>query len=572
MQDQQECTGVRVSEDLDLCIAHVNPQQRQEILAGGSPQNLLRGVTVDKALLDELIERRELDYFDATNATFTEDVNFRGVKFYGPTAFGGAIFKGFADFRLATFEHHPIGESSDAVFAGVEFRAGVNFQRAKFAGRAMFKKVQFGVEGKAGDAIFEEVEFGEVAGFVGAEFFGVGNFKDTRYAGEAVFDGIRAESSVMFDRAEFASLVDITQATVRDGLSFTEARFEKDVRWRTFRVYGNFSLMSASFAKRMYAEFLCRRLHAERSSWNEGAHLEFACGDVFLDQASFAKPALLSFSNEEWEHGGEIPRASAPRLVSVRGANLEKVTLSGLDLGACRFRGAHNIDKLRIEGKKAFSATPSGFRWTNRIAIAEEHRWRKRTERGKRQEGWFGNDQQSYQGEPIYEAPPPSPHELAETYRLLRKGREDAKDEPGATDFYYGEMEMRRATAKARRRDAGFKRPSEWLSAFIEWLVLLVYWFVSGYGTRPWRALTVFAALIVLSSFAFHVWGFMPDENFAGTWPQGVLFALESATSLLRPASRPLNGTGELLMLVLRYVGPILLALAALALRSRVKR
>jgi hypothetical protein len=29
-------------------------------------------------------------------------------------------------------------------------------------------------------------------------------------------------------------------------------------------------------------------------------------------------------------------------------------------------------------------------------------------------------------------------------YRALRKGREDAKDEPGAADFHYGEMEMRR--------------------------------------------------------------------------------------------------------------------------------
>jgi hypothetical protein len=29
-------------------------------------------------------------------------------------------------------------------------------------------------------------------------------------------------------------------------------------------------------------------------------------------------------------------------------------------------------------------------------------------------------------------------------YRALRKAREDAKDEPGAANFYYGEMEMRR--------------------------------------------------------------------------------------------------------------------------------
>ena len=36
------------------------------------------------------------------------------------------------------------------------------------------------------------------------------------------------------------------------------------------------------------------------------------------------------------------------------------------------------------------------------------------------------------------------PGQIAGLYRALRKGHEDAKDEPGAADFYYGEMEMRR--------------------------------------------------------------------------------------------------------------------------------
>jgi hypothetical protein len=39
---------------------------------------------------------------------------------------------------------------------------------------------------------------------------------------------------------------------------------------------------------------------------------------------------------------------------------------------------------------------------------------------------------------------PLAPRYIANAYRDLRKGREDSKDEPGAADFYYGEMEMRR--------------------------------------------------------------------------------------------------------------------------------
>jgi hypothetical protein len=40
--------------------------------------------------------------------------------------------------------------------------------------------------------------------------------------------------------------------------------------------------------------------------------------------------------------------------------------------------------------------------------------------------------------------------QLAGLYRALRKAREDAKDEPGAVDFYYGEMEMRRYASRGR--------------------------------------------------------------------------------------------------------------------------
>ena len=36
------------------------------------------------------------------------------------------------------------------------------------------------------------------------------------------------------------------------------------------------------------------------------------------------------------------------------------------------------------------------------------------------------------------------PERLAGLYRQLRKAQEDTKNEPGAADFYYGEMEMRR--------------------------------------------------------------------------------------------------------------------------------
>jgi hypothetical protein len=76
----------------------------------------------------------------------------------------------------------------------------------------------------------------------------------------------------------------------------------------------------------------------------------------------------------------------------------------------------------------------------------------------------------------------PSDEELINLYRSLRKAREDSKDEPGAADFYYGEMELRRLADH-----------TPWAERF----VLNLYWLVSGYGLRSMRALASLAAVIV---------------------------------------------------------------------------
>jgi hypothetical protein len=73
--------------------------------------------------------------------------------------------------------------------------------------------------------------------------------------------------------------------------------------------------------------------------------------------------------------------------------------------------------------------------------------------------------------------------QIAGLYRALRKGREDAKDEPDAADFYYGEMEI----------DAPPRRPptdnptGEASRGQVERGILTAYWLVSGYGLRACR-------------------------------------------------------------------------------------
>jgi hypothetical protein len=224
------------------------------------------------------------------------------------------------------------------------------------------------------------------------------------------------------------------------------------------------------------------------------------------------------------------------------------------DLASCRFAGAHHLDQLGIEGRCRFGYPPGSTRmagalsrWTRRQVLAEEQAWR----------GWApdarpGTGQASSNDDPGISA-----ERLAALYRSLRKALEDSKNEPGAADFYYGEMEMRRhapPTPAAER------------------LVLTSYWALCGYGLRATRALAALAALIITAALIFQ------HAGFPGRTPgyiDSLLCATGSVLSLdLTGAHLPavLTRWGEALRILLRIAGPVCLGLAALALRGRVKR
>jgi hypothetical protein len=181
-------------------------------------------------------------------------------------------------------------------------------------------------------------------------------------------------------------------------------------------------------------------------------------------------------------------------------------------------------------------------RWTSRITIHEERCWRV-----ARFQDW----RDEYSKRCTMPTRLASEAErLAKTYRALRKGREDEGDAPGAGDFYYGEMEMRRHAA----------------GSHVEHMVILLYWLVSGYGLRASRALLalgltvlVFGALLSLG-----IRDQSPDDN--------LVFSLQSTTNLFRAPQEDLPIGGRLLEIGLRLLGPLFFGLALLSLRGRVKR
>ena len=100
---------------------------------------------------------------------------------------------------------------------------------------------------------------------------------------------------------------------------------------------------------------------------------------------------------------------------------------------------------MRLEADVAFDLSPARVGWERRQVVAEESAWRaesSRTWMARPGRWWTEPGWPDWAGS---EKPAVlTPGAIAGLYRALRKGREDAKDEPGAADFYYGEMEMRR--------------------------------------------------------------------------------------------------------------------------------
>jgi hypothetical protein len=159
------------------------------------------------------------------------------------------------------------------------------------------------------------------------------------------------------------------------------------------------------------------------------------------------------------------------------------------------------------------------------------------------------------------------PRQIAGLYRALRKGREDIKDEPGAADFYYGEMEMRRRPPNADNADG---QPRTTSRGRVERGILAAYWLVSGYGLRAWRAVACLAVVTAILAVLFHLFGFTVPPRPVSYWTS-LLYAFRATLSLTDNDVK-LTAWGQLLQGVLRLTGPVLLGLALLALRGRVKR
>jgi hypothetical protein len=609
-------------------------------------------------------------YFRAAN--FTNIADFKGTTFNGDAWFGnGVTFARAAWFDDVTFNGTAwFGDS--ATFSG-----NVKFDRATFTDKAFFHNATF-----ANGATFTGASFIGDALFAGATFIASAFFDDSvTFAGAAWFNSALVTEWANFAEATFTDEANFEGALARSWV-FTSATFlaRDPGPW----IGSSVILDRAVFALRSRISITATQIDAKWIQAREGVHLLLHSKQLDLSDAEFLRPSILGgpaavyvpppsepepravepvddsanaktiarvrmakkkFREDVAEEFANLPPSC--HVTSLARANVADVVLSNVVLNDCRFAGALGLDEVRISADCEFQYTPRFWRWgslfTRRRMIAEEFDWReKHAARATVGRGVTPDDDDDRradsklvgvarrgQGFWLVKHDSLSALDIAAIYRDLRKGLEDAKNEPAAADFYYGEMEMRRL---ANRREGGHRcrrrernqdaqpesyRLRVWLgrirriprlirlrrlsrrsASLTEGALLYGYWAVSGYGLRASRALLTLTAIVFLAGSLYTNSTFAtvsstppriaavspingavsytsPQSPRTASFSTALEFSARESISLLQARNTPgltTRGPGTVLDFVLRLAGPVLLAFAVLALRARTRR
>ncbi|MFF3975024.1 pentapeptide repeat-containing protein [Streptomyces rubiginosohelvolus] len=525
-------------------------------------------------------------------ATFEGGAWFGAATFEGGAWFGAATFKSRAEFGSATFK-------SGARFASATFKNEARFESSTFEGDAGFRSATF--EGRAqfesatfeSRAQFESATFKKRAQFESATFKKRAQFASVTFEGTAVFVSATFKGTAVFGGATFEGRAAFESATFEDDAYFNSTNFATADRFGPLVCAGRIVLSGSAFGGPVTLLFAACRLECRRTRWSATAEIRLRYATVDFAHAVFEYPLTIASALDPLvlTDGSELAEtvlADAPgpdvRVASLRGVDAAHLVLADVDLSGCLFTGTVHLDELRLEGACTFDTAPSSVHWrrwppvrfTDRRVLAEEHHWRA-SQPGAVQ-GW---------NVAVLGAERAGPLQLAPVYRALRKAFEDGKHEPGAADFYYGEMEMRRHTGDIPRSERG---------------LLTAYWALSGYGLRASRALAWLGTGMLLTIVLLMAFGLAqdtPNQTATGTVPAGggkVTFEIDKDdpqnptgdrftgerfekalnvtlnSVVFRSTGQDLTTAGTYIEMTSRLTEPVLLGLAVLAVRNRVKR
>ncbi|WP_406731744.1 pentapeptide repeat-containing protein [Streptomyces sp. NBC_01794] len=586
--DPVGCRGRQV-EPYGACLAHLTNADRATYLSALAPGSDLdhRSTSISQSLLQQLLDalrdpttgQPRLGNVRFGGATFSDGAGFDEVTFSGDTVFSGATFSADARFDESMF-------SGYAAFSGATFSADARFDRATFAGDTVFSGATF-----SDGAGFDEVTFSGYAGFDEVTFSADARFNRATFSGVAGFDEATFSARARFGGAMFCARAGFDRAMFSARAGFDGATFETASQLGPLVCKGALGLSGARFGSPVTVEAAATRLECRRTRWDSTAALRLRYATVDLSDAVFEYPLSVTartapFTDTAGTALAEEDLVSSDprvRMASLRGADAAHLVLHDVDLSACLLSGTVHLDQLRLEGECRLAPAPSGLRrhgvllarWTARQTLAEEQHWRA----ARRRSGWTA----APAGLEVV-----GPAGLAPVYRQLRKSFEDSKNEPDAADFYYGEMEM-------RRHD--HQRPGA------ERALLALYWAMSGYGLRASRALGWLLGSMAATVLVMMLWGLPADDPKPATtgrvtgqdislttdrpdplnptgslssrltsdrWEKSLRIVVNSV--VFRSSGRDLTTVGTYTEMASRLAEPVLLGLAVLAVRGRVKR
>ncbi|MFB7601149.1 pentapeptide repeat-containing protein [Streptomyces sp. NPDC056160] len=529
--DPVGCRGIQVPGH-PTCLAHLTDADRNTYLAGLAPGASIdhRGTHFTEPLLTSLLhalhdpttQKPHLGGARFDEAQFSGDAEFGGARFSGNAGFDGAQFSRDAQFQRTQF-------SGNAWFRDAQFSGQAEFDEAQFSRYAQFYRAQF-----SGRARFDIAQFSGQASFTKAQFFGDTAFHAAQFSGDATFDDAR-----------FSKFAGFYGVQVSGNARFNRARFSATSWFGPVMCRQEVDLSGAAFEVPVTLEIAAREVRCVRTRWESTATVRLRYARVDLSHAVLsspvavtAHPACFTASNgpmdESWLAG-----PAGVRVASVQGVDAAHLVLTDTDLSDCLFAGAFHLDQLRLEGRCAFAPVPAGWhrhglrpvRWTRRRTLAEEHHWRAQGAGQPAVAPGLPPSPGVWRTGPHHPDPDltPDPEDVAATYRQLRKAFEDSKNEPGAADFYYGEMEM-------RRHDRTGTPPGERG-------LLHGYWLLSGYGLRASRALGWLAAAMLVTITLLMGFGLpqaSPKQQATGIVPPG-----GGAVTFVIDKEDPQNPTGD---------------------------
>lgn len=447
------------------------------------------------------------------DASFLGLTLFNSAHFGGPTSFDGASFVGYANFDRAIFDEK-------ASFLASKFTSGANFIHAAFNGDADFTGIKL-----AGIAYFRSVMFFKDVNFKHAKF-NAANFKNASFGGTAKFENSVFGSDADFFSTTFRALVNFYSVTFIGTSNFRKAVFSALASFDRSTFSGGAYFSSASFkSEAVFSEV------------------------TFSSAASFGRTSFATKADFSYSHFNDVAGFAGDEQQRVFGNE------SSFDL---------QYATVEKPGHLAFHTVTLRPHW---FVNADARRFDFINVKWH----WRSVDREV---KSLIDRRIVSPHSLlAIACRHLAVNAEENHRYEEASKFRYMAME-------ARRRET-------W-HGFVPWRLSWWYWLASGYGERMSQAFLVLLGILLLFALLDTRVGFarwepkLSSESDVATSkrddvgaPLPLTRALAYSAGVMtfqKPEPHPATTAAQTVVLLETILGPVQVALLALAIRRKFMR